>query len=176
MTRDSAGSTTTLPDASHVTYLLLCPRKLWLHHHGMRMEDNSADVYAGKRLGERAYARRAGRWRELRVSPVIIDHYDPNERLIREVKKSPKLERAHVAQVRYYQWHLERAGVPATRGVIEYPKQRRSTEVPALTEADRETVAQWLAEIERYCDLPTAPPAIRKPYCRNCAFFEFCYA
>ena len=163
------------PDASHVTYLLLCPRKLWLHHHGMRMEDNSADVAAGKHLGATAYARRAGRWRELRVGPVIIDHYDPGERLIREVKKSPKLEHAHVAQVRYYQWHLERAGVPGVRGVVEYPKQRRSTEVPVLAEADRERVVAQLAEIERTCALATAPAAVRKPYCRTCAFFEFCY-
>lgn len=164
-----------LPDASHVTYLLLCPRKLWLHHHGMRMEDNSADVGAGKRLGRRAYARRASRWRELRVGPVIVDHYDPRERLIREVKKSPKLEHAHVAQVRYYQWHLERAGVVGARGVIEYPKQRRSTSVPVLADTERRAIREWLADIERYCMLSVAPPAVRKPYCRHCAFFEFCY-
>ena len=165
-----------LPDASHVTYLLLCPRKLWLHHHGLRMEDNSADVRAGKHLGATAYARRASRWRELRVGPVIVDHYDPRERLIREVKKSPKLERAHVAQVRYYQWHLERAGVPDARGVIEYPKQRRKTDVPVLAEADRERVQSWLTEIDRVCAMPTAPEAVRKTYCRNCAFFDFCFA
>ncbi len=168
-------SARSFPDASHLTYLLLCPRKLWLHHHGMRMEDNSADVRAGKYLGATAYARRAGRWRELRVGPVIIDHYDPRERLIREVKKSPKLEEAHLAQVRYYQWHLERTGVPGVRGLIEYPKQRRTTEVPVLAEADRERIDAWLTEIQAVCALPTAPAAVKKSYCRKCAFYEFCY-
>ena len=164
-----------LPDASHLTYLLLCPRKLWLHHHGMRLEDNSADVHAGKHLGEKAYARRASRWRELRVGPVIIDHYDPRERLIREVKKSPQLEHAHLAQVRYYQWHLERAGVPDARGRIEYPKQRRATEVPVLAKADRTQLHAWLAEITAVCAMGTAPAAVKKPYCRKCAFYDFCY-
>ena len=165
-----------LPDASHVTYLLLCPRKLWLHHHGLRMEDNSADVHAGKHLGATAYARRAGRWRELRVGPVIVDHYDPRERLLREVKHSPKREHAHVAQVRYYQWQLERHGIPGARGRIEYPRQRRSTEVPVLADADRAAVTAWLVDIRRVCALPTAPEAIRKPYCRTCAFHDFCFA
>ena len=172
---DDASASAPLPDASHLTYLLLCSRKLWLHRHGIRMEDNSADVHAGKHLGETAYARRNARWRELRVGPVVVDHYDPRERVIREIKQSPKLEHAHVAQVRYYQWHLERAGVPGVRGVIEYPRQRRTTGVPVLAQAQRAQIAAWLADIAAVCALPTAPAAERKPYCRRCAFHDFCY-
>ncbi|NJB84458.1 CRISPR/Cas system-associated exonuclease Cas4 (RecB family) [Lewinella marina] len=46
--------------ASHLTYLLLCHRKLWLHHQQLRMEDNSRDVAAGKLIDRTSYRRRPG--------------------------------------------------------------------------------------------------------------------
>ncbi len=161
-------------DASHVTYLLLCHRKLWLHHHGMRMEDNSADVHVGKIIGKNAYDRRAQRWRELVVGPVKIDHYDPKARLVREVKKSPKLEYVHVAQVQYYLWQMERHGVTGASGVIEYPKQRKTVPV-VLDEEARGKMIGWLSEIDRIVSLEVTPRAILKSYCGKCAFYDFCY-
>ena len=161
--------------ASHLTYLLLCPRKLWLHHAGMRLEDNSAAVRTGKYLGERSYQRRPARWRELDLGGAKVDHFDARLRLVREVKKSDKLEHVHVAQVRYYLWLLERRGVDGAAGVIEYPQQRRRTEVPPLTEDDRQQIRTWLADIDVLVRQPTCPPAERKPYCRRCAFHDFCF-
>ena len=51
--------------ASHLTYLLLCHRKLWLHHRQLRMEDNSADVATGKLIDRHSYRRRAKKWTQL---------------------------------------------------------------------------------------------------------------
>ena len=160
--------------ASHITYLLLCPRKLWLHARGMRMEDNSNAVAAGKLLGKTTYPRRHQKYRELDLGNLKIDHYDPRENLVREVKKSPKLEHAHVAQVKYYLRALERRGVQGARGLIEYPSQRRSTQVE-LTAADRHEIDRWETEVRRICELPHCPPLEKKTYCRNCAFRDFCY-
>ncbi|HRD82773.1 MAG TPA: Dna2/Cas4 domain-containing protein, partial [Saprospiraceae bacterium] len=88
--------------ASHITYYHLCHRKLWMHHKGLRQEDNSQAVGEGKLIGKESYTRRATRWRELDLGFLKIDHFDAVARVVREVKKSPKLERAHVAQVQYY--------------------------------------------------------------------------
>jgi len=163
-----------MTSASHITYYHLCHRKLWIHHRGLRQEDNSAAVGEGKLIDRESYRRRSTRWRELNLGFVKIDHFDPKEKLVREVKKSPKLEHAHVAQVQYYLYILEQAGVQGATGLIEYPKQRRSREV-RLTAADRRAIEGWLAEIERITALPECPPLVRKTYCRQCAYRDFCF-
>ncbi|RMH22746.1 MAG: CRISPR-associated protein Cas4 [Gammaproteobacteria bacterium] len=161
--------------SSHITYYHLCHRKLWLHHHGMRMEDNSQAVAEGQLIGKSTYTRRPQRWKELELGFLKIDHYDPQTNTVREVKKSPKLEHAHVAQVKYYLYALEKRGVHGTRGLIEYPKHRRTTEVPPLTDADRREIQAWEAEVLRIVSLPQCPPLVKKSYCRSCAFRDFCF-
>ncbi len=161
--------------ASHITYLLVCHRKLWLHHRGMRMEDNSQAVTEGKLIGQTTYDRRPQRWKELDLGNLKIDHFDPRTNTVREVKKSPKLEHSHVAQVKYYLLSLERRGVAGANGLIEYPKQRRTVEVPPLTDADRHEIEGWEAEVERITTLPDCPPLVRKGICENCAFRDFCF-
>jgi len=161
--------------ASHITYYLLCHRKLWLHHSGMRMEDNSSSVHEGQHIGKTTYARRTQKWKELNLESVKIDHYDPTENLIREVKKSPKLEHAHVAQVKYYLYALEMRGVTGAGGIIEYPKHRKTTNIDPLTDSDRKEIEGWIAEIERITSLASCPSLVKKGYCRNCAFYDFCF-
>jgi len=160
--------------ASHITYYHLCHRKLWLHHRGMRQEDNSQAVGEGKLIGRQSYAHRPSRWRELNLGFLKIDHFDPREKLVREVKKSPKLEHAHVAQVLYYLYVLENAGISGVRGIIEYPKQRRSRNV-ALTDETRQEIQGWEAEIERIVGQETCPALVKKTYCRHCSYRDFCF-
>lgn len=161
--------------ASHITYYHLCHRKLWMHHKGLRQEDNSQAVGEGKLIGKESFTRRASRWRELDLGFLKIDHFDAGARVVREVKKSAKLERAHMAQVQYYLYVLEQAGVRDVRGVIEYPKQRRRREVEALTEELRRDIAGWVAEIERIVGLEQCPERVRKAYCQTCAYYDFCF-
>ncbi|MBC6995151.1 CRISPR-associated protein Cas4 [Neolewinella lacunae] len=161
--------------ASHLTYLLLCHRKLWLHHRQIRMEDNSVDVAAGKLLDRATYQRRAKKWSQLVCDTLKIDHFDPLAKVVKETKKSPKLEHAHVAQLKYYLYALERRGVAGATGLLEYPAQRRTLEV-ALTEADRSvTIPGWEAEIARIVGLDECPPLVKKSYCGECAFHDFCF-
>ena len=140
----------------------------------MRMEDNSVDVNRGIQIGEQAYDRRAQRWRELSVGSVKIDHYDPKLRIVREVKKSPKLEYLHITQVQYYLYQLEKHGLPGATGLVEYPKQRKTTKVE-LSDAARKQIEGYLSDITKIVSQEVAPPAVKKGYCSNCAFYEFCY-
>ena len=162
--------------ASHLTYYLLCHRKLWLHHRQIRLEDNSTDVAAGLLLERTSYQRRARKYRQVDLGHVKVDHFDPRERVVREMKKSPKLMATHVAQLKYYLFCLEERGVRNVKGILEYPNQRRTEEVK-LTEPDREVlIPGWLAEIDRITALPGCPEAIRKSYCRRCAFHDWCFS
>lgn len=139
------------------------------------MEDNSQAVAEGKLIGSTTYDRRPQKWKELDLGNLKIDHFDPRTNTVREVKKSPKLEHSHVAQVMYYLLSLERRGVAGANGAIEYPKQRRTVEVPPLTDADRREIEGWEAEVGRITALPGCPPLVRKGICENCAFRDFCF-
>lgn len=162
--------------ASHLTYLLVCHRKLWLHHQQMRMEDNSQAVAMGKFIEQDSYRRRASRWRQLDLGHLKIDHFDPEARVIREVKKSAAFEELHVAQVKLYLFAMEQRGITGATGLIEYPKSRKRTEV-RLTEADRKRIIPaWMSEAREITEKPKCPELVEKPACRGCAFQDFCYA
>ena len=139
------------------------------------MEDNSPAVHDGHHIGKTTYDRRPKKWRELDLGSLKIDHYDPTNKLIREVKKSPKLEHVHVAQVKYYLYALEERGVNGASGIIEYPKQRKTTTIK-LTNADRLAIKGWITDIEHVSTLADCPALIQKPYCKKCAFYDFCYS
>ena len=160
----------------HVAYYHLCHRKLWLFHHQIRMENASGNVHVaeGKLIEDSSYTRRAQRWRQLLVGNLRIDHFDPVARVVREVKKSPKLEHAHVAQLKYYLFVLARAGVKDLWGELEYPRQRRRVEV-RLTAEDGPAIEDWERDIERIVASPVCPALRKKAYCKACAFYDFCY-
>ena len=162
--------------ATHIAYFHLCHRKLWLHANGIRMENATDNAYVeeGKLICETTYQRRPQRWKELDLDVLKIDHFDPVTNTIREVKKSPKLEHTHVAQVKYYLYALKRRGIEGATGIIEYPKQRKTTTVN-LSDADRQEIIGWEAEIERIVQLPVCPALVKKSYCSTCAFRDFCF-
>lgn len=160
--------------ATLISYLHLCHRKLWLHARHIRMEHNSQAVAEGKFIGETTYQRRAHKWKELNLGGSKIDHFDPQTNTIREVKKSAKLEHAHVAQVKYYLYLLEERGIEQARGLIEYPKQRKTREV-VLDEVSRKEVEGWTREVERIIALSDCPDLVKKSYCRSCSFYDFCF-
>lgn len=159
---------------THVTYLHLCHRKLWLFAHGINMEQNSALVAEGKFIDETSYSQRAARWQSLEIEAIKIDHYDARLGVVREVKKSNKREDAHLAQLKYYLFVLERNGVPVSHGILEYPK-RRETEEVWLSDEDRRTIPLWEAEAKRIIEQEQCPPLVKKGICKKCAYYEFCY-
>ena len=163
-----------MTSATLISYLHLCHRKLWLHAKHIRMEHNSEAVAEGKLIGETTYQRRASKWKELNLGSSKIDHFDPQTNTIREVKKSAKLEHAHLAQVKYYLYLLEQRGIKDATGLIEYPKQRKTREVQ-LDEASRKEVEGWEAETERIIALTDCPDLVKKSYCRSCSFYDFCF-
>ena len=61
------------------------------------------------------------------------------------------------------------------RGILEYPKQRH-TEGVELTDEDRTMIPKWLAEVSKIIENETCPKVINKPVCKNCSYYEFCYA
>ena len=161
--------------ATHIAYFHTCKRKLWLFHHGIRMEHTSDQVYEGKLTGELSYPDRAAKYTELVLPGAKIDYYDAKNAVVHEVKQSNKVEQAHIAQVKYYLYLLVTSGVTEPRGVIEYPKLREKQQV-SWEASDLAMVEKWVADIQILLSLPVPPEVIHARICRSCSYEDFCYA
>lgn len=153
----------------------ICHRELWLHAHEIRMESNSEIVSEGRLIGETSYSQRPSKYTQVVIGPCKIDYYDIKVGEIHEVKKSDKMEEAHIAQVKYYLWILEQYGMPAVRGTIEYPKLKSKTEV-ILNEKDRLEFPKVIKEIEELLGRDICPAVINGKVCKKCSYEDFCYA
>jgi len=160
--------------ATHINYYHVCHRKLWFFANGIRMEHTSETVAEGKLIGENSYPERAEKYTEVEIDGIKIDFYDAKNKVVHEVKKSDKVEKAHIAQVRYYIYKLEQQGIEGVTGLIEYPKMRER-ETVYLTEEDREAIKRWEVEIKTIIENEECPPLLNKPICKKCSYYDFCY-
>ncbi|MCR9066358.1 MAG: CRISPR-associated protein Cas4 [Cytophagales bacterium] len=162
--------------ATHINYLHICHRKLWLFMNGINMEHSSDLVYEGKHIGEHSYGQRSKKLKEVELDGGKIDFFDPKEKVIHETKKSNAFEKAHIAQVKYYLYLLDKNGVEGATGIIEYPKQKKVLKLPALTKQDFEEIQKWIENVEQIDSSKKMPPKKDKPSkCKNCSYFDFCW-
>jgi len=160
---------------THFNYYLICKRKLWLFANGINMEPNSDLVTEGKLLHEHSYKQRSDRFKEVEIGGIKLDFYDATNKVVHEIKKSNKLERAHVLQLKYYLFVLEENGVNGVSGKLEYPKLRKTEEI-MLSDADRELINQYKHEIHDIIHQKAAPARINKSICKRCSYYDFCYS
>ena len=138
--------------------------------------NNTSDVVAeGKLIGETSYADRAVKYTEMAIDGIKIDFYDAKNKVIHEVKKSDKVEKAHIAQVKYYLYVLHKNGIEGASAIIEYPKMRQK-QVVDWEEGDREEVELWIKEVQQIIALAECPPLVKMKICKKCSYYDFCYS
>ena len=172
--------------ATLFNYHLICSRKSWLHHHGIRMEQESEAVALGKLLDESSYQRSDKHIMLHAETPSRvalvgkIDRANLREGILHETKKGRACEEAHLWQVRFYLWLLslnkvQRADGKAFTGQLDYPTLRRTETVELTTEHEQQLVV-WTDELQQVLQQPAPPPRItQRAFCRKCAFEELCY-
>lgn len=160
---------------THMAYLHLCHRKLWLFANGINMEHTSDTVAEGKLIGETSYADRATKFTEIEIGGIKIDFYDAKNKVVHEVKKSSKMEQAHIAQVQYYLYKLAQKGIEGATGVIEYPRLKQRETVGALTTSDITMIEQWEENARSIIGSSLCPGVIKAKICKQCSYFDFCY-
>lgn len=154
-----------------VNYYFVCKTKLWLFSHLATMEHSSEAVALGKLTHEESYSRAR---KEVKIGSINIDFVKKGgEIVLHEVKKSKKLEKAHVYQLLYYLYYLKQRGVNA-KGIINYPLLRRTEEV-LLSEAQEKEIETIVQEINKTVGERRPPKPEKKAYCRKCSYFEFCW-
>jgi CRISPR-associated exonuclease Cas4 len=173
--------------ATHLAYWVVCKRKLWLFHHQISMEQTSDTVYEGRLIGETTYEDRAEKHTEVQLSATLphepeaihllvkIDYYDPKTKVVHEVKKSNKLEEAHIAQLKLYLYVLAQNGMADCSGLLDYPKLRQTHSVPPLSEDEKTEIENWLRDISKILAQENCPPLVKKTYCKSCSYFDFCF-
>ncbi|WP_128894065.1 CRISPR-associated protein Cas4 [Longirhabdus pacifica] len=153
-----------------IQYYVVCKRKLWLYKKGIGMEEESDRVMQGKVLHEIAYPR-------LLQKEILIDGAFKIDALdgeyVREVKISSKMQKADTMQMLYYLYQLSLRGINK-KGLISYTKEKRTEEI-VLNDDNRQVVVDAIEGAQNILQLPSPPKAKKVPYCKKCAYYEFCY-
>ncbi|WP_055106670.1 CRISPR-associated protein Cas4 [Paenibacillus ihumii] len=150
-------------------YYAVCKRKLWLFNRGIGFEQQHDRVAEGKILHEHAYERLD---RELSIDDIaVVDALDGD--WIREVKISSKMENADRLQMLYYLYLLRERGVEK-KGLLSYPKEKKTTEICL----DFEETLEVRAALEGVHQVLNGelPPFQKLKYCSKCAYQDFCEA
>lgn len=158
---------------TQIAYYIVCKRKLWLFSHQIEMEKYSDYVSIGKLISEESFKRE--KFKEIAIGETLkIDFLKiGDEIVVHEVKKSRKLEDAHIWQVKYYIYSLKKIGVKCRYGVIHYPKLMRKIEVK-FSDQDLETIEKITKDLRALLKGDVPPPK-KVPYCGKCAYYQFCY-
>lgn len=164
---------------THINYYFVCKRKLWLFAHGIGMEHTSDTVLLGKLIDESSYTRED---KSIAIDDtIVLDWIDDRNGVLHEVKKSDRMEEAHVHQVQYYLWYLKQKGIAVSdgtseglRGELDYPKLKQRVPVVLTPEAERE-LGSVLAEIGHVIEQAWPPDRIAKRFCKRCSYFELCW-
>lgn len=157
---------------TQIAYYIICKRKLWLFAHHLEMERFSDYVALGKLISEESFRRE--KIKEIGDTIKIDFLKIKNEIIVHEVKKSRKLEPAHIWQVKFYIYQLQKRGVKCDKGIIHYPKLMRKIDVDFKDE-DRLKIASAIQGIKGIIGLTTPPPVKKRGYCRKCAYFDYCF-
>ncbi|MCS6955974.1 MAG: CRISPR-associated protein Cas4 [Candidatus Calescibacterium sp.] len=159
---------------TQVAYYMVCKRKLWFFTKGIEMENSNDSVIIGKVISQEAFKRE--KYREVVIGETIkVDFIRiGKEIVVHEVKKSRKMEEAHIWQVKFYMYSLRKFGVPVNMGIIHYPKIMKKMEVTFDSE-DEKKIEESLSQINLIKNLEFPPAVINKPFCKNCAYYELCY-
>ena len=80
---------------THFNYYQLCHRKLWLFANSINMEQESDLVYEGKLVHESSYPQRTSKYEKVEIDGIKVDYYDAKNKVIHEIKKSNKVDKAH---------------------------------------------------------------------------------
>ena len=155
---------------TQINYYFVCKRKLWLFSHNMEMENESDLVLLGKLLHERSYKRKL---KEVGIGRIKIDFIEKALE-IHEVKRSRKIENAHVYQLLYYLYFIKRYTNKIMKGVLNYPLLKKKVNVELTAEKEKE-IQSLLKNISDIIDMEKPPEADWIKYCKTCAYRELCW-
>ncbi|MEM3705794.1 MAG: CRISPR-associated protein Cas4 [Candidatus Bathyarchaeia archaeon] len=153
-----------------VWYYFICKREVWLMGHEITPDEDSPVLDMGRAVHEIFYRKML---KEISMEGVKIDLFKKAERAICEVKTSSKFVEAARFQLLYYLFRLKEYGVDCT-GWILIPAEKRKIAVKMNEDAERKLLKVF-SEIKEIIEKEHPPPPVKVPFCRKCAYKEFCW-
>ncbi len=157
---------------TEINYLFVCTRKLWLFHHHIEMEHNSEYVELGALLHEESFTREK---KDILIDNMIRIDFIDKDGILHDVKSSQLMEKAHSMQILYYLYILKQKGLTNRIGIINYPKQKRKTEV-VLNDENEQEVIDAIEKVNQIISLPIPPDAEFIKLCKPCSYSELCWS
>ena len=150
----------------------ICHRKLWLFAHEVNPPSNNPYLEIGALIGEESYKREK---KEILMGNIKIDliKKESGDVVVAEIKKSSKGENAARMQLLFYLYQLKNEGIDA-QGELLIPKEKKKISVE-LTDELIEKLKTAVAEIREIISKEEPPLPKKIPFCRNCAYQEFCW-
>lgn len=155
---------------TQVNYYFVCKRKLWLFTRGLEQEHESDLVILGRLLHKHSYKRKV---KEVHIGRIKIDFIGSRGE-VHEVKRSRKIEDAHIHQLLYYLYYLKKAGAGQFTGFLHYPLLKKTFKY-SLTDELEERIKKVLNDIHAIVSMPKPPEPIYFRYCRKCSYNELCW-
>lgn len=159
-------------NGEYFEYYVVCPTKLWFHHHRMIDAKGNEYVELGSVIDEQSYEREDS----LNIGSAVVDFVETSEDriIVNEVKKSSALERAHKLQVLHYLSILEPEDEDiAMKGIVRYPQESKTVEF-TLSE-NREEYERAKSKIWNIVE-GEMPDIVWKDACKKCSMREFCHS
>lgn len=126
------------------------------------------------RFIEENFYKRESKFFEVDNMKIDLVRREGESVLIGEVKKSSRYEKSMIMQISFYLKRLKENGV-YVKGEILIPKERKRINVELTDEIEKE-LEEAIKDIEKIM-FEEIPPKIEKiPFCKNCAFREFCWS
>jgi len=156
-------------------YWAICKREAWLMAHEINPDEDNPYLELGRFLSQRTYPRTHRR--ELVLPGMKIDLLETGNKgkvIVAEVKKSSRFLDAARLQLLFYLQRLEEQGI-AAQGELRIPREKKRISVE-LDEISRQRLQKAIAELQILVEQPVPPPAVRVPFCRRCAYRDFCWS
>ena len=155
---------------------MICPRQAWLMSRQMSANQNDSFLEIGRLIDETTFKREKKKIYLAEFAAEIDFITLKNGNLfVAEIKKSSRTMASGIKQLKYYLYLLNKKGIKC-KGVIKIPKEKISMTIE-LQEDDKVLIKNEIDEIEAFLSSGEKPPIPAKiPFCRKCAYFEFCWS
>lgn len=156
-----------------IWFYFICRREVWLNMHQIAPDQEDENVEIGRFIHEYRYGREK---KEVAIDSIKIDRLkrESGGLVVKEVKKSSKFLTSARFQLLYYLYTLKQMGIEA-RGELLFPEERKKEPVELNAESV-EKLEQAIADIRKIAKAPVPPPPRKIPFCRRCAYREYCWA
>jgi len=152
----------------------ICPRQAWLMSRQMSADQGDPFLEIGRLIDQTTFQHEKKRIYLAEFAAEVDFVARKNGNLfIAEIKKSSRTMESGIRQLKYYLYLLNRKGIKC-KGMIKIPKEKISKTVELQT-SDVKLIEDTIKQIAHFLARENAPVPQKIPFCKKCAYFEFCW-